>query len=130
MTEATPRRRVTDRTDPRSWPRKALGYLLIGLSVASVIIVAVQTIRLNDASARLNDVTSCQAEYNQSYTSAIKGRSEAARQERQAQRKLLTTLLGMHVTEAQGRAAFDEYLKALDKSDDARDRAALPTQKC
>lgn len=112
-------KRWRDRATRQRW----LGVILIALSIASVISVAVQTQRLSDA-------TECQTEYNRAYTTAIKQRGDAAREERAAQRKLLTTLLGEAVTPAEGRAAFDEYLSTLDAVDRERDAAAIPTRRC
>lgn len=100
-----------------------LGVVLIAISIASVIFVAIQT-------ARLGDATACQARYNDAYTSALQQRTGAARQERAAQRELLMTLLGSQVTPEQGRAAFDKYLKVLDDADRERDAAGIPTNRC
>lgn len=102
---------------------RALGVIIIALSIASVIFVAIQT-------ARLSDVTACQSAYNDAYTKAIQIRSEAARSERQAQRELLLTVLNPHITVEQKRAAFDRYLKKLDDADKVRDAAEIPTRRC
>lgn len=108
---------------PRLPLERLVGIILVALSIASVIFVAVQTVRLSDA-------TDCQSQYNDAYTTAIQERSSAARKERAAQRELLLTLLGGQVTPEQGRAAFDKYLKILDQADQARDEAAIPTRRC
>jgi hypothetical protein len=101
-----------------------LGIIIVTLSVMSVIYVAIQT-------ARLNDVTVCQAEYNDAYTTAIQERSMAARRERQAQREMLLAFLGGEsLTPAEGRAVFDRYLAALDEADQVRDSADIPTRRC
>jgi len=100
-----------------------LGIILIAMSIASVIVVAVQT-------QRLSDVTSCQATYNEAYTQALQQRSSAARSERQAQRILLTTLLGHKPTPQEARDAFDKYLSTLDEADRERDAAAIPMRRC
>lgn len=102
---------------------KAFGVILIALSVFSVIFVAIQT-------SRLSDVTECQAEYNEAYGNAIKARSNAARDERQAQRQLWLTVLNQQIPVEQKRAAFETYLKALDEADRVRDKAELPTRRC
>ncbi len=51
---------------------QAFGVILIALSIATVAFVAVQT-------ARLSNVTECQAGYNEAYGKAILARSVAAR---------------------------------------------------
>lgn len=102
---------------------KAIGAILIILSVVSVIFVAVQTIRLGN-------VTECQASYNEAYGHAIQARADAARAERHAQRTLLLTVLDPQVPVEQKRAAFDVYLRALDDSDQTRDAARIPTRRC
>lgn len=102
---------------------RAFGLILVLLSVITVALVAVQTIRLGD-------VTECQATYNETYAKAIKSRSEAARSERQAQRTLWVTVLDPAVPVDDKRAAFGVYLKALDAADDVRDKADLPTRRC
>lgn len=102
---------------------KALGVILIALSIASVIFVAIQT-------SRLSNVTECQASYNDAYTHAIQVRSDAARSERQAQRELLLTVLNPQIPVEQKRAAFDRYLKKLDEADSVRDAAEIPTRRC
>lgn len=102
---------------------RALGIIIIVLAAVSVTFVAVQTMRLSD-------VTECQAEYNEAYTEAIKARSEAAREERQAQRVLWTTVLNAEIPVEQKVAAFQVWLKSLDTADRARDRAVLPTRRC
>lgn len=102
---------------------RALGVILIVLAVASVIFVAIQT-------ARLSDVTECQAQYNDAYGKAIQARSNAAREERQAQRELWTTVLNQQIPVEQKRAAFEHYLKKLDEADQVRDEAKLPTHRC
>lgn len=103
--------------------QQALGVIIIALSVASVIFVAVQT-------ARLGTVTECQAEYNEAYGKAILARSNAARGERQAQRELWTTVLNTQIPVEQKRKAFESYLKKLDEADRVRDEAKLPTRRC
>jgi hypothetical protein len=100
-----------------------LGIVLVVLSVASIILVAVQT-------ARLNNATACQANYNVAYTRSIQQRAAAARDERQAQRQLLVTLLSGPTTPEQRRAAFADYLASLDKADQQREAAAIPNRRC
>lgn len=103
--------------------QRSIGVVLVLLSLASVIVVAVQT-------ARLSDVTECQAQYNDAYTTAIEARSGAARSERQAMRELLMTFLSGPTTPEQGRAAMDKYLKKLDEADQVRDQAQIPNREC
>jgi hypothetical protein len=103
--------------------QQALGVILIVLSLATVIIVAIFT-------ARLSDVTECQARYNEAYTTAIRARSDVARSERQAQRELWTTVLKPEIPIEQKREAFGIYLKKLDEADRIRDAAELPTRRC
>jgi hypothetical protein len=111
----------------REWPPNAVqrwaGVIIIALSLASVIAVAVQT-------TKLHDITACQAQYNDAYTRAIEARSLAARNERQAMRELLLTFLGGPITPDQARAAMDLYLKKLDEADLVRDKAQIPSRKC
>ncbi len=102
---------------------RVLGVILIVLSVASVIFVAVQT-------SRLSDVTECQAEYNEAYANAIHARYDAARAERASQRQLWLTVLNTQIPIEQKRQAFETYLKALDEADRVRDKAELPTRRC
>lgn len=113
------RRRELIPTSVQRW----IGVVLVALSIASVVVVAVQT-------ARLSDVTTCQAQYNDAYTLAIKGRSQAARDERQAMRELLLTFLSGPTSPEQARAALDDYLKKLDEADQVRDQAQIPDRKC
>lgn len=103
--------------------QQALGVILIALSIASVIFVAVQT-------SRLSKVTACQAEYNEAYSHAIQERANAAREERQAQRELWTTVLNTQIPVEQKRAAFERYLEKLDEADRVRETAKLPTRRC
>jgi hypothetical protein len=102
---------------------KALGVIIIALSIASVIFIAVQT-------ARLGDVTECQASYNEAYTKAIQERANAARDERHAQRTLWTTFLNAQIPVEEKRAALVHYLKTLDEADHVRETAKLPTRRC
>lgn len=103
--------------------QKWIGVVLVVLSLASVIVVAVY-------SSRLADVTECQAQYNDAYTKAIEARSFAARDERQAMRELILTFLGRPITPQEARAAMDRYVKKLDEADLARDRAQIPDRRC
>jgi hypothetical protein len=100
-----------------------LGAIIVAMSMITIIIVAVQTERLSDA-------TECQAEYNDAYTKGIQQRASAARSERQAQRTYLNALLNGATTEAEARDATDEYLASLDRADRTREAAAIPTRKC
>lgn len=102
---------------------RALGVILIALSIASVVFLAVQT-------ARLSAVTECQAGYNEAYGKAIQARSSAARDERNAQRKLWQTVLNTQIPVEQKRKAFEVYLKTLDDADRVRDEFQLPTRRC
>jgi predicted solute-binding protein len=102
---------------------RLLGVILIALSIASVVFIAIQT-------ARLRDVTECQAGYNEAYGKAIQARANAAREERQAQRRLWTTVLNQQIPVEEKRKAFETYLKALDEADRVREAAALPNRKC
>ena len=114
------------RRKAREWQpavQKWVGVVLIMLSLASVIVVAVY-------SSRLADVTECQAQYNNAYTKAIEARSLAARNERQAMRQLLLTFLGGPITPEQARAAMNTYLTRLDAADLVRDKAQIPARKC
>lgn len=115
-------RRLTKALARMSFDR-ALGIIVIALSIVSVSFVAVQTMRLSD-------VTECQSAYNDAYTTAIQARSEAARDERQAQRVLWTTVLNQQIPVDQKVAAFHVWLKSLDTADRARDKAAIPTRRC
>lgn len=108
---------------PPIWVQRWIGIIIVALALASVIAVAVQT-------TKLHEITECQAEYNNAYTKAIEARSLAARNERQAQRDLLLTLLSGPTTPEQRRAAFDEYLKKLDEADLVRDKAQIPDRTC
>lgn len=101
---------------------KALGAIIIALSIASVTFVAIQT-------SRLSDVTECQAGYNEAYGKAIQARANAARDERHAQRDLWTTFLKQIPVEEK-RAALERYLKTLDAADHVREIAKLPTRRC
>lgn len=103
--------------------QKWLGAIIVVLSVVTVILMAIQT-------ARLGDATECQATYNDAYTRSLQDRANAARNERQAQRELLLTLLSRPVTPEQGRAAFDRYLKKLDEADAERESAKIPANRC
>lgn len=103
--------------------QKWIGVVLVVLSLASVIVVAVY-------SSQLAGITECQSQYNAAYTKAIEARSLAARNERQAMRELLLTFLGGPITPEQARAAMDDYLKKLDAADLVRDRAQIPARKC
>jgi hypothetical protein len=103
--------------------QKWLGAIIVVLSVVTVILMAIQT-------SRLNSTTACQAAYNDAYTTALQDRTNAARNERQAQRELLQTLLSGPVTPEQGRAAFDRYLKKLDEADVERESAKIPANRC
>lgn len=100
-----------------------LGAVIVVMSIVSVVMVAVQT-------ARLSDATECQASYNEAYTKSIQARSDAARKERQAQRTLLVTLLSGPITPEQRRDAFNTYLANLDKADQQREDAAIPNRRC
>lgn len=102
---------------------KALGIILVALSIASVIFVAVQT-------SRLSNVTECQAGYNEAYGKAIQARADAARDERHAQRDLWTTFLNPQIPVEEKRAALVRYLKTLDEADHVRETAKLPTRRC
>lgn len=102
---------------------RAFGIILVALSVASVLFVGVQTVRLGD-------VTECQAAYNEAYSKAIHARSDAARNERKAQRELWTTVLNQQIPVEEKRAAFVKYLETLDEADRVRDRAQIPTRRC
>lgn len=103
--------------------QRALGVILVLLSLATIVLVAAQT-------TRLSNTTECQAEYNSAYTKALQDRSEAARQERAAQRTLLVTLLSGPIPPEQARKAFDAYLASLDASDRERDSAPIPNLRC
>lgn len=100
-----------------------LGFILVILSLASVILVAIQTTRLNNA-------TNCQAAFNDAYTRAVKERADAAKDERQAQRELLMTFFSGPTTAEQRLAAFNKYLASLDKADEQREAALIPTRRC
>ena len=102
---------------------RAIGVILVALSIASVAVVAFQT-------SRLSDVTECQAAYNQAYTVAIQARANAARAERAAQRTLWTTFLNAAIPVEEKRAALVRYLKTLDEADHVRETVKLPTRRC
>jgi hypothetical protein len=106
-------------------PERWLGVILVALAVLTVFFVSVQT-------SRLNEVTDCQAEYNDAYTDALRDRTAAAARERKAQRKMLVSFLSAErqLTEAEGRKIFDEYLTVLDEADRERTQAPIPRNRC
>lgn len=101
---------------------QVLGAVLVVLAVASVITVTLQTVRLND-------VTSCQAEWNDSYQAALRQRADAAATERAAQRELLTLML-QQPTRQEARAALHRYLESLEDADNEREDARIPKRAC
>jgi hypothetical protein len=108
---------------PRSRIQQIFGAVLVLLALATVIGVAVQTVRLND-------VTSCQAEWNDGYTDALRQRAVAAATERAAQRELLTTVLRPGTTAQERREATERYLHSLEDADAEREEAKIPTREC
>lgn len=107
----------------RMSPQRWVGVILVVLSLMTIILVAVQT-------ARLNSSTACQAAYNDAYTKSIQQRADAARNERKAQRELLQTFFSGPTTPEQRRAAFEKYLASLDEADQQREAATIPTRRC
>lgn len=120
---ATPTDNPAPSSEPgRSRTERVFGVVLIGLAVLSVIGVGIQTVRLGNA-------TSCQAEFNEHYTAALKLRTKAAATERAAQRELLTLML-QQPTQQEARAALQRYIDGLAKADREREDAQIPTRAC
>lgn len=122
--------RRADRGPDRSVDaQRVLGAILVIMALASVVLVAVQTYRLDR-------VITCQVAYNEAFAASLEMRAAAAAEERQAQRQLLQTLLRFRPTDdsperAQAREqALSDYIAGLNAADAARQSAPLPDQDC
>lgn len=103
--------------------RNALGVLALLVVAATGALYAQQSVALSRA-------TECQAAYNQAYVLALKERSDAAAEERQAQRTLLATILANPGNHEVGRRALDDYLASLARADSEREQNPIPTSTC
>jgi uncharacterized membrane protein len=93
-----------------------IGIIVAGLAVISVVVAAFTITRQQNA-------VECQTTFNLAFTDALTQRTEAATEERAAQRTLLTT---QATTPEERRAGLDRYLQALDRADNRREENPLP----
>ena len=101
-----------------------LGILLITLSVISVVTLAI-TIGRQEAQVQ------CQTTFNQTFTAALRQRTEAANTEREGQRNLLAVALNPDSSPEERRQATQRYYDALVAADAQRQDNPLPdTSEC
>lgn len=98
-----------------------VGFLLIILAVISV---ATMSVSLN-SQAR---VVECQATFNQAFADALTERTNAAAQERGAQRALLNSMLDPNATGESRRAALETYDRVLAEADANRSENPIPAR--
>jgi hypothetical protein len=103
-----------------------IGLIVIFMAIVSVVATAVNTHRQGQVIARQTEVIECQTAYNRAFVSGLQGRSDAAAQERAAQRKLITTP-NPDRDPAIAQRAVQDYLSALADADARRDESPLPT---
>lgn len=118
---------MTGRQQP-TWRRLDLRQL-IGLVV--VILAAITMIMAVAVNRRLEVSISCQAQYNAEYRNALTERTEAANEERIAQRQLIVAITQNASTDPavrknQSRDALSTYLTSLNDADRKRDQNPLP----
>lgn len=105
---------------------------VIGLVV--VVLATITMVVAVSVNSRLERVISCQAQFNSEYGAALTERTQAADQERAAQRKLLVTILSAPPSDpptraALSRQAMSEYINALNSADSRRNQNPLPHQR-
>lgn len=111
---------------------QVLGGILVILALLSVTGVAIQT-------ERLNQLISCQAEYNRAFAESIRIRADATIDERNRTKNLWLAFLahapakpGEQTPEGREASirALNDYLAALDRANAARQIAPIPTNQC
>ena len=106
---------------------------LIGLVV---VLLAACTIAASVVvNARLEKATDCQAAFNAAYSDALAERTEAANNERAAQRELLQAIVHGQASDAEqrravARDAMTRYLERLRQVDQQRASNPLPETNC
>jgi len=105
-----------------------------GVRIATLAVLAVNTLAVIVLATFLITNARHQRLVNECYQTQVDAlvswavaASEAARNDRQAQRELL---LAQPRTPEEGRAALDRYLAKLDEADRTRTTAPVPSQRC
>lgn len=91
-----------------------------------VVLIAVLTMfTAVSANVHLEHATACQAQFNQTYRDALAQRTDAATEEREAQRQLVIAV--SDADPGNNRAALDAYRSVLDRADAQRSANPVPT---
>lgn len=109
------RRRHTSRAAQR-WVGVAITVLAVATVVQGVI-----------ATQRLNDVSHCQAAYNERFAAATKTRAQLAEDDRVALNNLLLSLYRQReATEQQRLATFEQWVEETERNQRERAKTPLP----
>lgn len=103
----------------RSKTDMLIGFAVVGLALASVIVMTVSL-------SRQQRIVDCQTEFNTHFVAALGERSDAAAEERAAQRALLTAVLDSRGHPQAQEAAIQNYLRNLADADRSRSDNPLP----
>lgn len=103
--------------------RTAFGLILVVLAISSLGLFYVT----NTSQRRIAD---CQAEVNRETVLALQARSQASRENIQAEHDWLASVADVHATQAARLATTLTYIKALEKLAAAQDQHPLVAKQC
>lgn len=113
---------IPDRPRPKSTRYLPSRQTIIGVLV--ILIAVSSTTMVFRQADHLQDVTACQAQYNEDFRVALSRRLQASDDEADAQRNLLRTITS--TPNGDSSAAIGRYLVALDDLEKARAQNPLP----
>lgn len=103
--------------------KTAFGLILVVLALASLGLFYVT----NNSQRRIAD---CQAEVNRETVAALQARSQASRENIQAEHDWLSSVIDQHTTQEARLATTVKYISALEKLAAAQDQHPLVAKQC